>query len=252
MENDNKIIGSFFVKDTLNPEIWDNYDNVEESKMKNDIRDGLLDIANEFLNFVGFDIFVQDITMTGSLANFNWSDFSDIDLHIIYDFKESGEQEELYKDLFNLKKTVFNSQHDITVKGYEVELYIQDLNEPHMSSGVYSVLYDDWLIQPKSEEVEIDVNKIKSKSNNWMEIIDNTIDDLEEETDLESALIKLDIVKDKIKKCRSSGLEKGGEYSYENLVFKFLRRNGYIQKLFDNKNSLIDKTLSIKENTTYS
>ena len=85
-----------------------------------------------------------------------------------------------------------------------------------------------------------------------MEIIDNTIDDLEEETDLESALIKLDIVKDKIKKFRSSGLEKGGEYSYENLVFKFLRRNGYIQKLFDNKNSLIDKTLSIKENTTYS
>jgi len=31
-------------------------------------------------------------------------------------------------------------------------------------------------------------------------------------------------------------------------VFKFLRRNGYIQKLFDFKNKLIDKNLSV-ENT---
>jgi len=242
------IISSFFVKDTLNPEIWDNYDNVEESKMKPEIRNGLLDIANEFIDFLGFDIFVQDITMTGSLSNFNWSDYSDIDLHIIYDFKESGEQEEIFKDLFNLKRTVFNSQHDITVKGYEVELYVQDMNEPHMSTGVYSVLYNEWMKQPKPEEVIIDTKKIESKSQNWMDIIDNTIEDVEEEIDLDSALLKLDSVKDKIKKFRSGGLEKGGEYSYENLVFKFLRRNGYIQKLFDNKNELIDKTLSIKEN----
>ena len=143
------IISSFFVKDSLNSEIWDDHDNIEESKMKPEIRDGLLDIANEFVEFLGFDIFVQDVTMTGSLANFNWSDYSDIDLHIIYDFKESGEQEELFKDLFNLKKTVFNSQHDITVKGYEVELYVQDMNEPHMSTGVYSVLYDEWLERPE-------------------------------------------------------------------------------------------------------
>lgn len=241
------IISSFFVKDSLNSEIWDNHDNIEESKMNPEIRDGLLDIANEFVEFLGFDIFVQDVTMTGSLANFNWSDYSDIDLHIIYDFKESGEQEELFKDLFNLKKTVFNSQHDITVKGYEVELYVQDMNEPHMSTGVYSVLYDEWLERPEPKEIKIDKKKIEDKSQQWMDIIDNTIEDLEV-SDLESSVEKLDSVKEKIKKFRTSGLEKGGEYSYENLVFKFLRRNGYIQKLFDNKNDLIDKSLSIQEN----
>ena len=243
----NNIISSFFVKDSLNSEIWDNHDNIEESKMNPEIRDGLLDIANEFVEFLGFDIFVQDVTMTGSLANFNWSDYSDIDLHIIYDFKESGEQEELFKDLFNLKKTVFNSQHDITVKGYEVELYVQDMNEPHMSTGVYSVLYDEWLERPEPKEVKIDKKKIEDKSQQWMDIIDNTIEDLEV-SDLENSVEKLDSVKEKIKKFRTSGLEKGGEYSYENLVFKFLRRNGYIQKLFDNKNDLIDKSLSIQEN----
>lgn len=241
------IISSFFVKDSLNSEIWDDHNNIEESKMKPEIREGLLDIANEFVEFLGFDIFVQDVTMTGSLANFNWSDYSDIDLHIIYDFKEAGEQEELFKDLFNLKKTVFNSQHDITVKGYEVELYVQDMNEPHMSTGVYSVLYDEWLERPEPKEVKIDKKKIEDKSQQWMDIIDNTIEDLEV-SDLENSVEKLDSVKEKIKKFRTSGLEKGGEYSYENLVFKFLRRNGYIQKLFDNKNDLIDKSLSIQEN----
>ena len=248
MENNNKIISSFYTKDTLNPEIWDNYDNVENSKMKKDIRDGLLDIANEFINFLGYDIFIQDVTMTGSLANFNWSEFSDIDLHIIYDFKESGEEEELYRDLFNLKRTVFNSQHDITVKGYEVETYVQDMSEPHMSTGVYSVLYDEWLTQPKPEEVTIDKDKIESKASHWMEIIDDTIENMGGKKNLDKSLEELDSIKEKIKKFRSSGLERGGEYSYENLVFKFLRRNGYIQKLFDNKNELIDKSLSIQEN----
>ena len=168
MEDDN-IISSFYTRDTLNPDIWDNYDEVEESKMKDEIRKGLLDIANEFMNFIGFDIFIQDVTMTGSLANFNWSKFSDIDLHIIYDFKETGNEEELFKELFNLKRIIFNSQHDITVKGYEVETYVQDMNEPHLSTGVYSVLYDEWLTQPKPEKVSIDKEKIESKSKTWME-----------------------------------------------------------------------------------
>ena len=247
MERESKIISSFYVKDTLNSEIWDNYNDVENSKMKEFIRDGLLDIANEFISFLGFDIFIQDITMTGSLANFNWSEFSDIDLHVIYDFKESGEQGDLFKDLFNLKRTLFNSQHDITVKGYEVETYVQDMSEPHMSTGVYSVLYNEWLTRPKPEKVSIDKDKIESKSKNWMDIIDTTIEDLNRERDLDKSIEKLDLVKDKIKKFRSSGLERGGEYSYENLVFKFLRRNGYIEKLFNFKNELIDKTLSIEE-----
>ena len=247
MENDNKIISSFYVKDSLNPEIWDNYDDVENSKMKDIIRDGLLNIANEFIEYLGFDIFIQDITMTGSLANYNWSEFSDIDLHIIYDFKESGEEEELYKELFNLKRTVFNSQHDVLVKGYEVETYVQDMDEPHMSTGVYSVLYDQWLTQPKPEKVSINRDEIETKSKQWMDMIDTLLEDLKDDS-LSDGLKKIDKLKEKIKKYRSCGLEKGGEYSNENLVFKFLRRNGYIQKLFDNKNELIDKNLSIQEN----
>jgi hypothetical protein len=66
--------------------------------------------------------------------------------------------------------------------------------------------------------------------------------------ELDTALDKIDKFKEKIKKYRSAGLEKDGEFSYENLVFKFLRRNGYIDKLFNFKNELIDKSLSLESN----
>jgi len=149
------IISSFDVKDELNPTIWDNPDDPTNAVMKEDIRLQLIEIANKFIEFLDYDIFIQDITMTGSLSNYNWSEFSDIDLHIMYDFNESGNEKELYKDLFKLKKTLFNSTHDITVKGYEVELYVQDINEPHISTGVYSVLFNEWLVEPTKEEVNI-------------------------------------------------------------------------------------------------
>tara|TARA_R110000803_G_scaffold146081_2_gene211931 strand:+ start:7035 stop:7778 length:744 start_codon:yes stop_codon:yes gene_type:complete len=242
------IISSFNVKDELNPTIWDNPYNPTDAVMKEEIRLQLIEIANKFIEFLEYDIFIQDITMTGSLSNYNWSEFSDIDLHIMYDFNESGNEKELYKDLFKLKKTLFNSTHDITVKGYEVELYVQDINEPHISTGVYSVLFNEWLVEPTKEDVNINQKIIKDKVEQWEDIIDLVIDDVEESNDdLETSLEKIQKVKDKLKKYRGCGLEKEGEYSYENLVFKYLRRNGYIQKLFDFQNNIIDNRLSLSE-----
>ena len=248
MEKFTKILSSFHIKDELNPEIWTNPDSPSDTKMKEEIRLQLIEIADKFIEFLGYDIFVQDITMTGSLANYNWSEYSDIDLHIMYDYKESGPEEELFKDLFKLKKTLFNSTHDITVKGYEVELYVQDTNEPHYSTGVYSVLYNEWIEEPEQENVSIDTDVIKGKVEQWQDMIDTVIEDIEEgDEDLETSIEKIDKLKDKIKKYRQCGLEDEGEYSYENLVFKFLRRNGHIQKLFDFQNDLLDKSLSLSE-----
>ena len=247
MENFDQIIKSFYVKDELNPKIWDSPENPSDAKMKENIRIRLMEIANKFVDSLGLDIFIQDVTMTGSLANYNWSEFSDVDLHVMYDFNESGDKKELVQELFKIKKTLFNSTHDITVKGYDVELYVQDTNEPHISSGVYSVMYNEWIKEPSPEEVSIDESKLRGKVEQWKDIIDLLIDDIEEgDEDLEEVNEKIDKVKDKLKKYRSCGLEKNGEYSYENLVFKFLRRNGYIQKLFDFQNEIMDKRLSLE------
>ena len=145
-----------------------------------------------------------------------------------------------------MKKTLFNSTHDIQVKGYEVELYVQDSSEQHISSGVYSVLFDEWINEPSLEEVSTDERKIKEKVEQWMDIIDMTIEDSDDD-DFQSSIEMIEKIKDRLKDYRSAGLEREGEYSYENLVFKFLRRTGYIQKLFDFANELTDKNLSLEQ-----
>jgi hypothetical protein len=164
----------------------------------------------------------------------------------MYNFKDSKDKEEIVKELFKIKKTLFNSTHNIQVKGFDVELYVQDTSEPHVSSGVYSVLFNDWINEPSKDEVVIDTEVIQKKTESWMEKIDNLIDDVEDE-DLETGLEYIDLLKEKLKQYRNDGLEREGEYSYENLVFKFLRRNGYIQKLFDFTNELVDKRLSLEQ-----
>ena len=156
------------------------------------------------------------------------------------------ENKELYKELFAAKQSLWNSLHDVSVKGFEVEVYIQSASEPHYSSGVYSVMNDQWLVSPNKVEFDLDDKKILDKTRGWMEIIDG----LQRKSYLlppEETLDILEKVKDKLKKFRGAGLKSGGEYSYENLTFKFLRRNGYLRKLSELKRELVDDTLSLEE-----
>ena len=241
MSNLKSILSSFRLQKELNPKIWES-----SNKMSPKVRERLLDIAYEFIEFLGVDVVISDVVMMGSLANYNWSRFSDVDLHLIADFEQFSEKElPLYEELFKLKKTLFNDKHNIKIYGYDVELYVQD-DVKAFSSGEYSVLFDEWKKKPKKEKVEIDTELIKNKSEHWMKIIDEVIDNLDDKS-MESGVDSINKIKDKLKKYRTAGLEKGGEMSDENLVFKVLRRNGYMQKLFDFRNEYQDKKLSLKE-----
>ena len=254
MSNLKSILSSFHLQDELNPKIWElpNERFMSDPKgqvevMVPKVRERLLEIAYEFIEFLGVDVIISDVVMTGSLANYNWSKYSDVDLHLIADFGQFSEKElPLYEELFKLKKTLFNDKHNIKIYEYDVELYVQDESEAHFSSGEYSVLFNEWITEPKKENVEIDTTLIKTKSEHWMKIIDEVIDNSKDKS-LESGVDSINKVKDKLKKYRTAGLEDGGEMSDENLVFKVLRRNGYIQKLFDFQNEYQDKKLSLKE-----
>jgi predicted nucleotidyltransferase len=237
-----QILNSFSVKKTLNPKIWENPETPEDSTMVPKVRKALMRISEEFIDYLGEETFVDDIVLTGSLANFNWSEFSDFDLHIIVDLQQYEDDAQLYKELFNLKKQVFNDKHNIKIFGYDVELYAQDNEEPHFATGVYSVMNDEWITNPKKFKNEIDKSVLEKKIKNWTEKIDKVLDSQDLEDDLKS----INSVKEKLKDYRKSGLEKEGELSYENLVFKFLRRSGHIQKLFDTSNKALDKELSVE------
>jgi hypothetical protein len=150
----------------------------------------------------------------------------------------------VYRELFDAKKYQYNDQHNIKIGGYDVELYVQDVDEKHLSSGVYSVLHDKWLVEPEKSNPKIDDRKIIEKGDEYSTQIDDLISKSKGGEDVSE---EIDELKDKIKRFRQCGLDDGGEYSYENLTFKLLRRNGYIEKLINLKSEVADKKLSITQ-----
>ena len=209
-------------------------------EMLPEFREALLKIADAFIEYLGVSIDVVDITMTGSYANYNYTVFSDIDLHILVDMESLDADEDLVKQFFNAKRSFWNDRHDIELKGIEVELYPQDTNEPHTSSGVYSVEEDVWLIKPKKFKSGIDIKSIEDGSKKVAKEINSILKDSMKKSST------TDIVKmiKKLKKMRSSGLEKAGELSDENIIYKVLRSEGLLQNLFDTMNNIEDEKLS--------
>jgi antitoxin component YwqK of YwqJK toxin-antitoxin module len=239
MEDKDNILKSFEPQKELNPKVWD-----EDGKLKKKIKDTLVAIGQEFHKTLEVEAPIDDIIFTGSLANYNWSQYSDVDLHVLMDFNEFDDKE-LIKKYFDAKKAVWNDNHDIKIKGYDVELYAQDKDEPHESTGIYSVMKDEWVKKPKPQDVKIDRETIKKKVKQF-EGEYNRILKLYKEEKYEETKKALDKIKDKIKKYRKAGLDKGGEMATENLVFKTMRRSGLMEKIYDLGLETTDKEYTIE------
>jgi len=240
--NNKEIVKSFEVKDGLSKDIFIKKD--DQFVMVEEIRSRLLEVSESFMKFIDIDFFVHDIILTGSLANFNWSSYSDVDLHILIDYDETEYNLDLLKGFFDSKRSLWNKQHEITIKGFDCEIYVQDVNEKHLSSGVYSVLNNGWIVTPEKTIQSIDKEMIIKKSKSFEEDIDKIEVKLKSGKDVIDQIKKLKL---KLKRFRQSGLDSGGEFSYENLAFKLLRRNGYIGKLMDLQTQTTDKKLSITQ-----
>jgi len=233
-------IKSFYLKESLNPKLWDDFNLDEE------VREDLLKIGKDFFDSIELECEVKDIVFCGSLCNYNWSEkYSDYDLHIIIDFKDVDENLELVEKLCDYAKKKWNLEHDIFLKGFEVEVAIQDEKDLKESiktnrmGGAFSVMKNKWLKKPEKVEFVPDEKTIKKKATAIMEVVDEIESKIEEDK-YPIVENKLDSIWKKIKKSRQSGLEEGGEFSTGNLVFKLLRRNGYVAKVMDMKKTSYD------------
>ena len=207
--NTTDILKSFKPQSELNPKIWylPNEKRMgdpegQKYEMKPEVRERLLEIAYQFLDYLNVDLIVTDIVLTGSLANYSWSKYSDFDIHIIANYNQFPQaQLELYKELFMLKKALFNKNHDIKLFGYETELYVEGEEDAHFSSGVYSLLYDEWQHNPEKEDVKIDKETVKRKAQQWMDIIDGVLENIEDE-DIDDAKELIEKYKEKLRKFK--------------------------------------------------
>ncbi len=213
------MINEYQTQSELNPKLWTD----EEFHPK--LRMQLLKIARAFYKFLGISAEIKDVTLTGSNANYNWTKHSDIDLHLIINYKDINDNAVLVRELMQAKKSLWNNTYPIEYKGMNIELYAQDANEPHASTGVYSLFNNDWVHKPEADVISVEDDAIDKKAEPYKYEIDN-LDPYEDEL-----LEKIQKLKARLKQLRQTGLETVGEYSIENLAFKSLRNSGHLEKL---------------------
>ncbi|HCI72237.1 MAG TPA: hypothetical protein DHV30_17215 [Balneola sp.] len=229
-------------KTSLSEDIW-----TKNEQLKPEILQAALRIAQEYFQDLELDpnIKIKDITLTGSLASYNWSDMSDFDLHILIDFNELTNRD-LLEDYLRQKSRIWNITHKILLKGYEVEIYVQDTNEPHYTAGEYSLMNNRWNKRPFLGKMNIDYQTVKQKAAKIMDEIDDAYD-LFAEKDFLEAKEAGDAIMERLRRYRKAGLESGGIYSIENLVFKVLRRNNYLEKLSNVRTNSYDSLMGVNQ-----
>ena len=224
---------TFQTHDELNTQLFD------YNVLKADVRRRLIEIADMFVESIQEDnipIKVLDYWLLGSNAGYNYSNTSDIDVHIIVNIEDTKCNPYLLRVLYDYIKSNFNNKYDITVKGHEVELYLEDVNSGVVSNGIYSLKQDKWIKEPtKTEIMSFDV----TETDEWKEWYERyqSLNDSECEQFLDDLYIMR-------KMSLSGGM---GEWEVGNLVFKEFRNQGILDELKDRKYKYKSKELTLEK-----
>ena len=235
------IVENRFYQSELCPSFWKN------SEFDPEIREKLLKIANDFYLDLDIKIPILDVQLTGSLANYNWNKYSDLDVHVIMDLSQINPDVELVKKGLDGIRGVWNQRHPVIIREHDVELYAQDIKQLHMASGLYSLLKGEWLRKPEYNPPTIDPKDVSRK----VEAYGKEIADLKKRLksanpdEANTIMSYAGALKKKISRSRDEQLaHKGGEFSVENLVFKEMRNNGMFGDLIDIRSTAYGKIYS--------
>ena len=219
----------------LNPKLWTN------NKLDPEVWIALDRIAKEWAKFAKIPkSAIKDVIITGGNANFNYTNLSDIDLHLMVD-KDRIRCDGLVDEYLQSKKQLWSLTHDITVKGQPVELYAQDYKDPFREGqGIYSLQDNKWLQEPTKYKIDRNHPEVTRKVKEFMNLIDTLIDSNSDDV---SEFNKL---RGRLKGMRTAAIQKSGESAPENLVFKELRNRGYLDKMNKYARNLKDQELSLR------
>ena len=232
MRAEDFVAGNVSYNEQLSPIAWDG------DQLRLPVRVALLKAAKFFTNYLDIPNFrVIDVVLTGSMANYNYTKFSDFDLHVITRYSDL-ECDDLAEAFYRAKKSIWNDKHDITIGGHDVELYVEDVEQPPVSAGVYSLLQDRWLKRPEYSPPTVDDRAVNLKVADLIKQIDVAVDRADDPQDIYR-------ITDKLRKMRRTGLDTAGEFGVENLTFKVLRNLGYLDKLDQEYRRQQDQDISI-------
>ena len=215
---------TFQYHDRLNPKIW------KKGKLRPEVLEKMRSIAKHFYEFIDVaDLKVKDVVLTGSLANYNYTPYSDVDIHLICDVKQAAANcKDVTAELFDAKKDLWAQKYkEVRIYDFPVEVFVQDNSEPNpVAMGIYSIQDDKWIQKPKYDPPEIDKQEIEQTTKEFKKEINTVINN-------DEGRAKAKEIKTELKKEREHGLHKDGEFSDGNIAFKELRNKGVIGKLMN-------------------
>ena len=232
--------------DTLNPKLFDG------NQLKDEVREKILEIVNKFtedLEEDGVRIVIKDIVLIGSNVSYNYTNDSDLDIHIIADTSSLDCPHNLYPLIYSAYRSLFNKKFDINFYGIPVELFVEAGDIPTVSNGIYSVKNNDWVKEPDINAIpEYDRTALDQSVEKWKAEAGQIISDIKTGIlDGESAHNAIIGYVERIYELRKTGLLTTGEYGTENLTFKEIRNAGLLDELKDLKNEVTAKKLSLEE-----
>lgn len=217
------------IQDELNPVLWSN------NKLRPEIKEKIMELVNEFNSTLDIPLTVLDINIVGSNASYNYTDKSDVDVHIVTNFEEYGYPKEFIEAAMNAFKANFNNKYDVNYGGYNVEVYVEDVKSSPNSNGIYSVVRDEWIKEPiKLQPIDVDLEPEYSL---FVDRINGILD-----TGTEEDIIR---VIDDLYLLRRNSLVVDGEFGKGNLIFKTIRNDGLLDALKERRVELASKELSI-------
>lgn len=220
------------IHDNLNPKLWD-----KENHLLPEVREKLIEIVHAFEEYIDMDLRIVDVQLVGSNASYNYTENSDVDCHIIANFEYSEVPREYMQTICDMKKTAFNKDTDIKIRGMDVEMYIQDIRSSVMSNGIYSVCDDEWVKEPKPLKTFTKHNN-EDEVNNWQQKIMEVLNSGDYE-DISNCIDALYLM-------RANSIANDGEYGVGNQTFKDIRNLGLLDQLKERRLEVLSRQLSLE------
>ena len=232
------IRAAFELHDQLNPKIWD-----ENNMLRRDVKAKLDEIVDEFAESIDIPLTIIDAHIVGSNASYNYTEYSDLDLHCIVNFRRLDADPSIVETWMWAEKKLFNDEYDISIRGINVEMYVEDVGSNTMSNGIYSLFNDEWIKFPEPIIAHVDEEAVDEK-------VDNLIPDIESILN-EGTLEEVEDMIDELYLIRKNGLATDGEFGIGNQTFKELRNQGYLDMLKDRVLELKSDELSISASKNF-
>lgn len=221
------------IHNTLNPKLWS-----KDNELLPEVREKLIGIVNYFVEYIDVPVRVVDVHLVGSNCSYNYTEHSDLDVHIVANFETANVDKTFLMALYNEKRWSFNASHDIKIRGIDVELYVEDIKSTTISNGIYSLYSNKWIKFPEKIPVPKKVD-VSHEVERWEEEIQKILNS--ENTE------KIKRAIDLLYMMRKNSIDVDGEYGKGNQIFKEIRNKGLLDELKDAVKKSISKDLSLEQ-----